>query len=472
MTADIKITPVDSKLESSILQALINAPDAKWSVRDRCKVILGLKADWFHESRRPLVEYLQARARTGQVPNRRVLAAALRISTDVLPLDSAFGDFRRIHEVTAAIDSLRDSQGRPQFVKLLKDLNEMAVSYAQAQKDDKHAPFPIAEYTKLLSKASSSAREISTKINVTEIDVLSDDQLDDCINNTEGVLKYPTGWARVDELFDGGVEAKSVLMLSGNAKGAKTMFASSFFAQFIRRGIDTTYISLEVSGPDMRDRVLANLTNRDRGELRSKRYARTAQRREKADMRNLAVSYRAEDVERRIMDISGYEVNLTWLCDEIAKIDSGVVIVDHIGLIEHDPGDKRPDWEFRRGVIRSLHAAVQHTNVALIVLAQNTDEGTLSSSKQQTQSVTYQLNWMLGDAEREAKIVEIEPKNFRNGTSGIDALYFRLNWSAQRHEELSPTDPAVLDYIDLRSNTKSGKIKGSNKAPASYTEEL
>lgn len=57
----------------------------------------------------------------------------------------------------------------------------------------------------------------------------------------------PTGWKEVDELLFGGISRKELLLVSANSGGGKSITLANLAFNFVNRGLNVLYISLELS---------------------------------------------------------------------------------------------------------------------------------------------------------------------------------------------------------------------------------
>ena len=57
----------------------------------------------------------------------------------------------------------------------------------------------------------------------------------------------PTGWAEIDDLLFGGISRKELLLVSAGPGGGKSICLANLAYNFIQRGLDALYISLELS---------------------------------------------------------------------------------------------------------------------------------------------------------------------------------------------------------------------------------
>lgn len=59
----------------------------------------------------------------------------------------------------------------------------------------------------------------------------------------------PTGWSEVDELLFGGISRQEMFLVSANSGGGKSITLANLAFNFVNRGRDVLYISLELSEP-------------------------------------------------------------------------------------------------------------------------------------------------------------------------------------------------------------------------------
>lgn len=63
----------------------------------------------------------------------------------------------------------------------------------------------------------------------------------------KGNFVEPTGWSEIDELLFGGISRKELLLVSAGSGGGKSICLANLAFNFIDRGLDALYLSLELS---------------------------------------------------------------------------------------------------------------------------------------------------------------------------------------------------------------------------------
>lgn len=75
-----------------------------------------------------------------------------------------------------------------------------------------------------------------------------------------GNFVEPTGWSEVDDLLFGGICRKEMLLISAGSGGGKSICLTNLGLNFLNRGLDVLYISLELSQDVIAQRVDTMLT--------------------------------------------------------------------------------------------------------------------------------------------------------------------------------------------------------------------
>jgi len=65
--------------------------------------------------------------------------------------------------------------------------------------------------------------------------------------NLIGTQTSPTGWSKLDDALFGGISRKELLLVSANSGGGKSITLANLALNFVNRGLDVLYISLELS---------------------------------------------------------------------------------------------------------------------------------------------------------------------------------------------------------------------------------
>jgi len=65
--------------------------------------------------------------------------------------------------------------------------------------------------------------------------------------NLIGTQTSPTGWSKLDNALFGGISRKELLLVSANSGGGKSITLANLALNFVNRGLDVLYISLELS---------------------------------------------------------------------------------------------------------------------------------------------------------------------------------------------------------------------------------
>lgn len=73
-------------------------------------------------------------------------------------------------------------------------------------------------------------------------------------------LYEPTGWKEFDDILGGGLARKQMLLLSANSGGGKSIVMANLALNYVERGLNALYISLELSEEMIYQRYIAMVT--------------------------------------------------------------------------------------------------------------------------------------------------------------------------------------------------------------------
>lgn len=450
MITSAKITgrkAYDEEREAKIVASLVFSNFNATTNRNVTKA-LDYKA--FSPKRQELVYHLAKRAKEGYSLTLEHLSGLCPDS--LLPTEFAdrWADPREIASAIASVNAGKwVASAQASFAKV-----QEAFTTSEATNEGAAA---------LLKAGRKMVAELEAHVNGNTVQVVrafTPDRIDALLSKERRTM-YPTGIASIDELLGGGaagggVQAKRMLLLSSNAKGAKTTMACSMAAFMIQTHIPVKYITLEVPAEDIERRIASKLTRTVHRDLWTKNVPWTSA--DQQEWRNTLIGMGLPQY-LQIIDGSSALTAPDRIIEEVESMHNGVVFVDHVGLVD-DSGSKDANYRFRVKLMEDLHRAIQKHNAALVTVAQLNDEGKLAAAKQQNQSVDYHLTWMLGDIEHEKKICCITPKDFRIPVD-LKPLYFRLEFDYQSFVPLSEDSAEVLAYVEEKGAPKGARNKSS-----------
>lgn len=435
--------PYASDIESKVLASLIHSG---FPLKVLQTLVKEIKIDGWSPKHRNLVQLVAKNVQNGNAVSLEQLSALVvhhQLPTDLAARYSAPGD------VKAGIATINEMRWVSKTQQALQKIQEAYTKEATTE--------TAAELLKLVT---GFVRVLDSHVNGENVQVVRAFTRE----RIEALLKpdvrtmYPTGVSSIDKMIGGGIQAKRMLLLSSNAKGAKTTMACAMAAYMIQHQIPVRYVTLEVSAEDVERRIASHLTGAVHRDLWTRDILNqmTAQ-----DQQDWVESLDDKGLSKylQIVDCSGALCSPLRVQEEVASMTRGVVIVDHVGLID-DSGTKDANYRFRVRLMEDLHRAIQKQNAALITVAQLNDDGKLAGAKQQNQSVDYHFSWVLSSVEHESRICCINPMDFRIPADRYP-LYFRLDFDHQAFLPLSSDDQAVLDYLEAKSAGAKAKSKSA-----------
>lgn len=430
-------TPYNELREQKVIASLVYG---NFSAPVNRSLLGSVKPDVFSPKRRALVSLLVRSAKEGH----SLAVEHLEDHVDQSLLPTEFVDrYTDPREVGAALASLKDgswvakAQSHFEKIQTLYTTGDANTDGAQALLDAMR-PFQRALDEHLNGE------------NVVRVKAFAKDRIENLLKVDTRAM-YPTGISSIDKMLGGGVQARRMLLLSSNAKGAKTTMACSMAASMAQAHIPVRYISLEVPAEDIERRIASKLTGAVHRDLWTREVLKQWTAKDQQDWKSMLLGM-GLDKYLQIVDGSSSLCNPDRVIEEVSSMGRGVVIVDHVGLID-DSGTKDSNYRFRVKLMEDLHRAIQKQNAALITVAQLNDEGKLAAAKQQNQSVDYHLSWVLGDLEHDSRICRIDPLDFRI-PADRHPLYFRLDFDHQSFLPLSEESQEVIEYIEAKANSR------------------
>lgn len=201
--------------------------------------------------------------------------------------------------------------------------------------------------------------------------------LRDSFGNLEERLENPvsndlvgiaSGFKELDRITKG-FQPGQIIVVAGHTGKGKTTLAGCFALAAIEAKIATAYYSLEMSRSDVSKRLLANLSGVGLGQIHTghmSEFNRLEVRRAKEHLSRLPLVL--QDTETGAITAAGLATSLRK-----ARLEHGIqlAVVDYLGLISRDPGDKPENRNIEVSQLsRAMKLIAGELGIPIIVLHQ------------------------------------------------------------------------------------------------------
>lgn len=439
------IAPYLPALEDKIIKTLLFGSRSGTQVSSEltCATLNAVVPDAWSPGREAIRKRMLEAARLNRGLMQALTSDPLLVDKSLIPR-AAIGKLGTQRELADAVQAINE---RAYIPIALSTLEELRKSFGAAT-----GPEALANIGKLTAKLHSKVQAAINGNSVEEVQAFAGDRLERAMDGYQGVT-YPTGLENVDKLLNGGLHIGDLMLLSSGAKGAKTMMATSLASSFVDRQIPVRYISMEITALEIEQRVMARLS----GVPYMAIVTGTLNKEQRKQIRS-RIEGACIDKYLTIIDAASASCDTASILAEIQSSQGGIVIVDHLGLVDSS-NSKEANHLFRQQLVAKIVSAVKKTKkLAGIAVAQLNDEGKLAGSKSQNHGITHHLTWMLGEPEREAKIAQVMPIDWRTPTPDSNKpLYFKLDFDRQAFWSLQGGSQEVREYLELKG--EQGKAK-------------
>lgn len=253
-----------------------------------------------------------------------------------------------------------------------------------------------------------------------------------------GNIGTPTGYAALDRAINGGLTPGFFWILAAQTKKGKSAFAANLIRKMaIGRGVKTLLLNTELSPEEVAMRFLSILSG--------------------IDFYKIATGQASKEENQCILDaIEHYsgaalwtlnvpDLNLSSMSTLIRQhaIQHGiqVVFVDYIGRIDTQDA-KLQEYQVLRLAAKRLKTLAQQLGIAIIMLAQITDGGTLEGAKA-----------MRNESDLYTQLTPLDGADAFKGPPGFNyALVIELNRSGPAIKIPLNFYPEILTFVDIPKN--------------------
>jgi len=269
---------------------------------------------------------------------------------DFIEACSALADKQEVQKI-GGVDFLMDLTNKvvsvslaPSAVRVIQDKYSKRCAIKAGQKlaeigaDNDH---DVTELPQLIAEASRKIAEIIPRA----VEMDKDAIIKDLLTVDE---KIPTGFADMDAILDGGLEAGWVFLIAARPSVGKSAMASTMMANFLKAGVPPLFISLEMSQKQVLKRMLSAYYETDKDEVLEKG---------EALVRGIQTPWYMYHND----DISG-------ILQQIYTTPAQVIIIDYFGLISSK--SKENSVQKANDISRDLKNAAMEAGKPIILLWQ------------------------------------------------------------------------------------------------------
>ena len=214
----------------------------------------GVKSDWFHDIRCADLWRIIAKMRDERVPVD-VVTIASRLKSD------EFNQVGGIKFVNDAMDSVPSAANLPYYLDISRDkyrarklieISQEAINtaFSGATKVDTALDTFESKLMGIRSEHSTDSDFNGKQIASRAIDLIQDR----CAGKSDAI---PTGWTFMDRVLRGGLRPGQVFVVAGRPGAGKTAFTLSLLTSLCSSGVQTGFVSLEMSAEEVGMRMLA-----------------------------------------------------------------------------------------------------------------------------------------------------------------------------------------------------------------------
>lgn len=232
-----------------------------------------------------------------------------------------------------------------------------------------------------------------------------------------------------------GLNEGELVMIAGPSGTGKSALAQNLLVNIgVHRNIPIAYLNTEMSEKAVTDRLLSILTLMENDVIRSGFYSK-----EQRSVLDGAVERLAKApiiLSDALPDLSPAKAMV--LARKFKRGGTRVIIIDYIGNLDLDANGGRKKHEILDELAKSMHNLAQQLKIAVVVLAQLWDDGTLQAAKA-----------MKNHCDVLAKLLPIDPNNEKHIAS-LSKMGFKYNEDANHWLYLDKVrDGQANDWIPL-----------------------
>lgn len=226
----------------------------------------------------------------------------------------------------------------------------------------------IANVVSLIGEAEGKLHELSSEVMPSPWQSTAELQQQSAEEATDGsIMVLPTGFSDLDRVFQGGFRTKELITLAARAGMGKSTLAMDIARHLsIQRGVPGLFLSLEMSGTELMDRIHAA----ESGVALSSILGDSLSDAESERLREAAS--RVGEAPLYISDMEDVPLDQLRALAISAQRHLGIkyLIVDYLQLVTNDLGGNRTREQEVSGISRSLKKLAKKLNIAVIAVAQ------------------------------------------------------------------------------------------------------
>jgi replicative DNA helicase len=233
-----------------------------------------------------------------------------------------------------------------------------------------------------------------------------------------------TGLNILDEAI-GGYARGDLVVVTAPRGGGKTALSLQMAINQFRAGHNVGFVSLEMSEDQLKERMVANITDTNASKVR----ARALSRSEKSRIFREWIRFEMDTAAKYSNRFTPWDIkDPTYRADNI-ELDLGpfgydVIIIDYITLLSANTHDL---WASQKETGRYLKQLAGRLNCVIVVLTQmNKDEGVKYGSGPE-EDADWWIRWRYGEEEKTSGEVDIELAKARHGKAVSIKTYFRMD---------------------------------------------
>jgi replicative DNA helicase len=352
--------PYDLDAEKGVLGSILLMPE----VLD--DVALEIRADdFFDDANRRLYGHMQGMHDAGSKIDITLLVDRLKTSGDF----DAIGGAAYLYKVSQSVPNAAHALYYARIVREKSTLRSLIEAGSEilrnAYEEQREAKSLLSEAEQKIF-AIVDSRSAGSVASIRDILHEAMDRLDARMRGEQTADSIDTGFTDMDALT-GGLHNSELIILAARPSMGKTAFAmniAEYAAMEVRRPV--LFVSLEMSGIELADRLLCSVARVDSHRLRNGTLANSDKLRlvEKASEISQTPLFVDDSPSRTVSEISAAARRI-----KRREGDLGLIVIDYLQLIEPD-NQKDPRQEQVAKIARRLKGLARETKVPLLCLAQ------------------------------------------------------------------------------------------------------
>lgn len=278
----------------------------------------------------------------------------------------------------------------------------------------------------------------------------------------ESLRFVPSGFKGWDT-ENAGIPLGKIGIVAATSGGGKSLCANQLAVNMALTGIKVCIVPLEMNSEDMLQRFLANRTKLNMSEITKAKELNKQQRSEaykqfKAFEAKIADTGAAIDLFNPQDDIEMED--LLFL---LRPFDYDAIIIDYIGLLKGFDGDNQ--WRKMGDAVRFAKRWAEATGVAVIILAQLSDDMIIRYSRAMKEHSDWMWSWNSGKVSETggSTVIYVEPQKGRNQAQ----VGFYLSTDFKKMSMKDASEEEIEEYKQKKgdSNYQQNEQKKGDSKP-------